>query len=134
MKSEDIIKRHEGLRLKPYDDSVGVLTIGYGYNLEKGISQNIADQLFKESMEEVYAEALTFPWYTNLSPVRRAVVENMLFNLGKTRFLKFKKFIGYMESGDYFLAADEMLDSKWARQVGYRARELSEMMRLDEWV
>jgi len=132
-KSIQLIKQHEGLRLKAYKDTVGVLTIGYGYNLEKGISNAVADLMLEESMEEVYAATKAFTWFKYLSPVRQAVIENMLFNLGWGRFRGFKKFISYMESGDYLLAAEEMLDSKWAGQVGRRAVDLSEMMRTDRW-
>jgi lysozyme len=133
MNSELLIKKHEGKRNKVYYDSEGIMTVGYGYNLEKGLSDQAVDFLFSESMNDVYADCLSFHWYGHLSTVRRAVIENMLFNLGRQRFLGFKRTIQHIESGEYDKAADEMLDSKWARQVGYRANELSEMMRTDTW-
>ena len=134
MKSEDLIKTHEGRELKPYRDTVGVLTIGYGRNLEKGISEHIANELFKEDMVDVRSDCLKFEWFHDLSEVRQAVIENMVFNLGYTRFSKFKKTIKYIAASDFRLAAKEMLDSKWARQVGYRADELSHMMASNLWV
>lgn len=132
-RSEDLIKRHEGIMLKPYKDTEGILTIGYGFNLEEGITQEIADQLFSHSMQTVYSDALSFPWYSELSDVRRAVIENMIFNLGRARFSGFKMTIAAIERGDYAAAASEMLDSKWRWQVGPRAVELSKMMRSGEW-
>lgn len=133
MNSEDLIKRHEGKRNKVYYDTEGIMTIGYGYNLEKGLSDAAVDFLFKESMQEVYSEALSFSWYANLSPVRRAVIENMLFNLGKSRFMGFKRTIQYLDNGQFDQAAEEMLNSKWSKQVGSRAITLSEMMKTDRW-
>ncbi len=57
-----------------------------------------------------------------------AVVLNMIFNMGLSRFSGFIKTIGYIENGQYFMAATEMLDSKWAKQVGKRARTLAKLM------
>ena len=53
----------------------------------------------------------------------------MMFNLGKTRLSKFVKMRDAIEDHDYNRAAKEMLDSKWADQVGNRAVELAELMR-----
>jgi lysozyme len=57
----------------------------------------------------------------------------MIFNLGIARFSAFKKTISLIEEGSYSEAAQEMLDSRWANQVGSRANELSEMMRTGLW-
>ena len=133
MKSEDLIKRHEGRRFIPYKDTVGVLTIGIGRNLEKGISEHIVSELFKEDMVEVRADCLRLPWFHELTPIRQAVIENMIFNLGFSGFMEFKKTIRFIEKGDYDSAALEMLDSKWSRQVGNRATELASMMRFNKW-
>jgi len=57
---------------------------------------------------------------------------NMLFNLGYTRFLGFKKMLHAIEVRDFNHAANEMLDSKWAGQVGQRAIELAQIMRSGE--
>ncbi|MFQ5421037.1 MAG: hypothetical protein ACE5EY_11830, partial [Anaerolineae bacterium] len=54
---------------------------------------------------------------------------NMAFNLGRTRLARFGKMWAAIHIGDYALAAEEMLDSRWARQVGERAHRLAEMMR-----
>jgi lysozyme len=68
----------------------------------------------------------------NLDSVRKAVVMDMLFNLGVNKFKMFKKMIKAIENGDYNLAAEEMIDSEWYRQVGYRSKKLVDMMRSGE--
>jgi len=133
MKSIELIKRHEGFRSKPYKDTEGVLTIAYGRNLEKGISDRIADAMFEEDMEDVYTDCHRFDWYGDLNPIRQAVIENMMFNLGFSRFSGFKKTIKLIEESDFDEAASEMLRSKWAAQVGNRSLELAEMMRTGQW-
>lgn len=57
----------------------------------------------------------------------------MCFNLGIAGLLKFKKFIAAVNDGFFELAAKEMLDSLWAKQVGNRAIELSEQIKTGEW-
>ena len=126
--SEKLIRRHEGRALRPYRDTEGVLTIGYGHNLDDGISEEIANFIFSEDMQSVRNNCKKFDWYEDLGNVRQAVIENMVFNLGFYRFSLFKKTIHAIENEDWHTAAAEMINSKWAKQVGYRAEELSEMM------
>lgn len=122
--------RHEGLRLKPYNDSVGKLTIGVGRNLEDiGITESEAMGLLKNDIERVFLEAhKTFKWFEGLNNARRDVILNMIFNLGLQGFLGFKRTIAFIEDRNFEAAAAEMLNSKWHEQVGRRAVELSEMM------
>ena len=129
MNSLDLIKKHEGLRLKVYDDSEGIATIGVGRNLEAvGITESMAMEMLAEDMESVFTDLSRYQWYNGLNEARQAVVENMMFNLGSARFSGFKKTLKYISDGDFLAASKEMLDSKWARQVGNRADELSLMM------
>jgi len=123
--------RHEGLRLKPYRCSAGKLTIGVGRNIEdNGISEEEAYLMLENDIIEV-RDSLEkkYNWFERLNEVRKAVVIDMAFNLGIPRFGAFKKTIALIESEDFEEAGKEMLRSKWAVQVGYRARELAEMMR-----
>jgi len=128
----ELIRRHEGCRLDVYKDSRGVLTVGYGHALHEGsmISFVAANKIFSDDFRQAWKQfdALDLP---EMSGIRSAVCISMIFNLGVRGFLGFKKMIAAMRAGDWDAAAKEMLDSKWANQVGYRAHELSKMMRTD---
>jgi len=123
--------RHEGLRLKPYRDTVGKLTIGVGRNLDDvGISEAEAFYLLENDIKRTRKELHErLPWISNLSPTRQDVLVNMAFNMGVGGVLKFKKMLANLEQGRWYDASREMLDSKWAQQVGERAVELAEKMR-----
>lgn len=129
------LQRHEGLRLKPYRDSVGKWTIGYGRNLDdRGISEDEAGFMLDNDIDQVVAELERMPLYLSLDSVRQVVLANMAFNMGVPTLLEFRRMLGALARGEWNRAADEMLDSKWARQVGDRAVELSELMRTGEAV
>lgn len=124
------LMRHEGLRLNPYKDTVGKVTIGYGRNLDdKGISKTEAAFLLSNDIRETIDEAkFLFPFLENLTENRQYVICNMLFNLGRSRLMGFRKMIEALEKGNYLEASQQMLDSRWATQVGDRARELAALM------
>lgn len=130
------LSRHEGMRLRPYRCTAGKLTIGIGRNLDDhGISEEEAFQMLENDMEEteeLVCQSLP-RLYEQLNPARKAVLLNMAFNMGigngNKGLLSFKKTLSHMASGEFDKAADGMLASKWARQVGQRAVELSEIMR-----
>lgn len=121
----------EGRSLMPYVDTVGKTSIGVGRNLtDRGIRKDEADLMLKNDIDEAYAECQHFIKWFDKSPARvRLVLADMSFNMGITTLMKFKKMLGHMERKKYMDAAAEMLDSKWARQVGQRAVELSEIIR-----
>lgn len=129
------LKKHEGLRLKPYKDTVGKLTLGIGRNLEdKGITEQEALFMLNNDVDYFYKKLTKeLPWVKNLDDARQNVLINMAFNLGINGLLGFKNTLELVRSGDYLIAGEEMLDSKWARQVGSRAVELSEQMRTGEF-
>lgn len=127
------LERHEGLRLKPYRDTVGKLTIGYGRNLDDiGISRDEADFMIDNDISQVERHLLTVDEYSALDAVRQAVLANMCFNVGFRGLIGFRRMWTALARHDYDAAAGEMLDSKWAGQVGSRAVELSEIMRSGE--
>ena len=134
MKSiEEQLILHEGLELKPYRCSAGKLTIGVGRNLEdKGISRGEALFLLRNDIKEVEQALSRYRWYMQLDPVRKKAIVDMAFNLGVSGLLQFQRMIAALEQGDYNAAAFEMLDSRWARQVGRRALRLEKMMRTGE--
>lgn len=124
------ITRDEGRRKKPYKDSEGILTIGIGWNLEaNGLPDEVIDLLLVIGIENA-ERALDRIWkrWRMLSPNRQRVLLNMAFNLGETRLRGFKKMWAALEKVDYLTASREMLDSKWAQQVGVRATRLSKAM------
>lgn len=127
------LKVDEGFRKFPYKDSVGKLTIGYGHNLDdKGVTKEQAEWLLRDDLAEVVDVMADVSWFRELDCVRQYVVLNMAFNLGVPKFYQFKKTIEAIRKGDWNVAADEMLDSKWATQVGGRAYRLAEAMRTGE--
>jgi len=132
---KQMLKRHEGLRLKPYRDTVGKLTIGYGRNLEDdGISLEEAELMLENDLDRaVKAARDVVAGFDELDEVRQAVLVDMAFNLGRAGLASFQKMRAALALGDFERAAAEMLDSLWARQVGRRARELAEMMRTGQW-
>ena len=125
------LERDEGLRLKPYQDTVGKLTIGVGRNLDDvGISKAEADFLLRADIERAEFDArLLVSCFEQLTDARQRVLVNMAFNLGRPRLGKFRKFLAAVAAGDWHTAAREMLDSAWAEQVGDRATRLARMMR-----
>lgn len=126
----DVLRRDEGLRLKPYHCTAGALTIGYGRNLDAvGISYDEAEMMLARDVAASEREAAIYPWFAGLDAARRAVVVCMLFNLGAAGFRKFRATHAALARGDYAAAARQMLASKWAGQVGARAERLAESMR-----
>lgn len=123
------LKRHEGRRLRPYRDTVGKLTIGYGRNLDdNGITEEEAELLLVNDVRTSISELERFTWFAELNSARQGVLINMHFNIGLPSLLSFRKMIQAIKDKNYHEAAEQMLDSKWARQVGVRALELSEQM------
>ena len=132
----EMIKRHEGFRDEVYLDSEGIPTGGWGHAFIEGseIPFDVSLKLFSHDFKNVLND------YKRLNlnledSIREAVILDMLFNLGLPRFLGFKKMLSALRGGDYEKAAEEMLDSKWARQVKSRAKELARLMKTGErWV
>jgi lysozyme len=126
-----LLLKHEGLRLKPYKDTQGFLTIGVGRCIETtGITENEAMIMLEGDISKVVSYCRdAFPWFNALCDTRQNVICSMVFNLGAARFSEFKKMIKAVEEMDYATAANEMMLSMWAAQVCSRAAELAQMMR-----
>jgi lysozyme len=126
------LERDEGLKLKPYKDTKGILTIGIGKNLESaGISRDEAFYMLTNDINEIFNKIVEkFPWFLNLNYVRQRVLINIAFNVGFNGFLKFEKMLNYCKIADFSKAADEILDSKAGKELIIRYKRLSNMMRL----
>lgn len=121
---------HEGLRLTPYVDSVGKITIGVGRNLtDQGITDAEARQFLDADINNAILDCTAFPWFPDLDPVRQRAVVDLCFNLGLPRLKGFTKMLAAMARKEWDVAAHELLDSRYAEQVGKRARTLAAMLR-----
>lgn len=129
------LKRDEGLSLRPYRCTADKLTIGYGRNLEqKGIAQAEAELMLDNDISEYTAAVLArIPFAHRLDEVRRGALVNLAFNMGIAGLLGFKQMLAAMERGDWHEAARELLDSRYANQVGQRATRLAEQLITGTW-
>lgn len=126
----DDLKRHEGFRAKPYKDTEGHLTIGYGINLDAGITEDEAEMILVHRVRKIQlALSSKLVYWNKLSIARQDVLTNMAYNLGIDGLMKFKMTLKMLEAEKYEEASKQMLNSKWANQVGNRAIELSAMLR-----
>lgn len=132
---EQQLKKHEGLRLRAYKDTVGKLTIGIGRNLDDvGISEDEALFMLGNDITKAQAQLnKALPWTTNLDRVRYDVLTNMAFNMGINGLLQFKNTLALIQQGKYKEASIQMLQSKWAGQVKGRATELAKQMETGEY-
>jgi|TARA_R100000908_G_scaffold63472_1_gene44637 lysozyme len=132
---EELIK-DEGYKYEIYLDHLGYPTFGVGHLvLEKDeehgkpVGTPVSEERILECLSkdiDIVCDELDMkdPWWRNLDDNRQRVMANMCFNLGHPRLSNFKKFIGAMQISDWETAAVEMMDSKWAGQVGNRAIRL----------
>jgi len=125
------VKFHEGYSGKPYRDTAGKLTIGYGRNLDDaGITEAEAIFMLTSDLRRAEKECISaFKWFGCLNKIRREVIIEMCFNLGLPKLKSFKKMLEAIKEGDYDTAAAEMLNSRWAKQVGRRAETLANLMK-----
>jgi len=142
----EMIRRHEGLSLKPYRCPAGKQTIGYGWNMDAhklpgdvasclnyngAITKTQAERLLNISID--MAERQTrdiFTAFGCFTENRQAALVDFVFNVGVGTALKFKKMLAAITAGDWGKAADEAYDSEWRKQVGDRAEEIIGMLRV----
>ena len=129
------LRVHEGVEHTVYNDTMGIPTIGVGRNLrDKGLSDQEIDYLLSNDIDAFAEEVATaFPWWETLDEVRQRVLVDMAFNMGVPRLCKFKKMWSAIEEQKFDIASMEMMDSRWARQVGRRAVILSDAMKSGEF-
>jgi lysozyme len=140
-----LIKLEEGCRLTAYKDSVGVWTIGHGFNLEAhgydkaecaGLTwtQEQADAALHDEIDLVIAQIdRRWPDWIKLDDVRQAAIVSSVYQLGAPGAAHFLATIAAIQAHDWELAARQMLLSKWARQTPKRAARNAEMIRTGRW-
>lgn len=129
----------ERFRTKQYLCSKGYPTIGIGHKLLKGdnfviITKEKALELFQKDIAIARKFANKYLWFKELNEPRQAVILSMIFQLGAKGFADFKQTIRFIELGQYNSAANEMLDSEWAKQTPNRAKRHSNQFRSGGWL
>lgn len=121
-----------GKPCKTGDNIKGLLTVGYGRNLMgRGLSQEEAEYLLWNDVAEVYEDLRNvYPWFSKLSNNRQIVMIDLRFNMGAAKLSTFKNFLKAMEVGAWQEAAKHLLDSQYAKQVGRRATQNAELIRV----
>jgi lysozyme len=122
------IKRHEGFRQHIYLDN-GHYSIGYGTSLKNGITKEEAELLLIYRLAVVKASLNQYSWFRELDETRQKVLLNMGYQLGVKGLLSFKHMIWRIKKGYYKSAANAMIESKWYKQSGDRAKELVYIMK-----
>lgn len=135
----DMIKRHEGVRTKPYKDSLGLWTVGVGHLIGDGkslppewnreLSMNEVDSLFAQDYKHHKDAAEKIPGYDKLNSSGKAALTDLTFNMGPGWYKKWPNFTKALASGDSESAAKSLEDSKWYTQVGNRAKTIVAMIR-----
>lgn len=136
--AEAMMIEDEGERLRMYLDEAGNWTVGIGHNMsDKPISKLASRTIFMEDMADAIDDVRhCCSVYDELSRPRQLVMINLAFNLGRDRLGKFVRFLGAIHRSDWNEAADELLDSKAARDLPNRYTRLAQMVREDvsRWV
>ena len=134
------LKVDEGVKYEIYKDHLGYPTFGIGHLIteddpEHGepdgteISEDRVNEIFESDVAKFVSEAkILFPDLDELPDVAQQVIVNMAFNMGRPRLSKFKNFIAGVNDRDWVRAAEEMMDSRWADQVGARATRLRNLI------
>ena len=137
----DTLKIDEGVKYEIYNDHLGYPTFGIGHLVvesdeEHGkpvgtpVSEDRVNSVFEKDVSIMIDEAKKiFPNLDELPEEAQQVIVNMTFNMGRPRLSQFKKFIAGVNAGDWNKAAVEMMDSRWAKQVGARAERLRDRIK-----
>ena len=140
-KLREQLKIDEGVRYEIYDDHLGYKTFGighlvkatdeeYGWPVGTPVSEKRVNSVFDEDVETYIDESKkVFGNLEDMPQEVQQVLVNMCFNMGAPRLSKFLKFIKAIHDEDWATASVEMLDSRWANQVGDRANRLSDRIK-----
>ena len=140
-KLREEIKYDEGNVQKIYLDHLGLPTFGighlvresdpeYGWEVGTEVSIERCDSVFNEDVKTVISDCYKlYPDFDDLPEEVKRIIANMMFNMGRPRLSKFKGMKRGVDARDWNAAADEMVDSRWYRQVTKRAKRLVDRMR-----
>lgn len=125
----------EGKRPRMYLDTVGCWTAGIGRNLsERPFSEDEIQLMLANDIAIVERDLdRALPWWRSLNDARQNALANLCFNLGISRLLGFRKSLELLKAGRWDAAAAEFLNSKWAKQVGSRAKRVTDLIRKGEF-
>ena len=125
------LKINEGFRSRVYKDHLGFDTIGYGFAIkELELTEKEAEYLLANRVSQNHLHLLdNLDWYKDMPPEVQGVILEMVYQMGFSGFKKFKKAIANMKDKNWKAAADEMLDSRWAKQTPNRANQLADIVR-----
>lgn len=131
----ELIKGHEGLRLKPYLCTAGRTSIGYGRNLDDtGISEVEAEAMLLSDIANCRRLlAFNVPRFEQLDEVRQAALVDLCYNMGWMGLGRFRRFLAALDRSDWLAAANELRQSKWYGQVGHRAPRITAMVETGQW-
>jgi lysozyme len=133
------LRVQEGVRKCAYQDHLGFWTIGVGRLVDSrkpgaGLRDSEIDLMLLNDIEDRIGELTKrIPWIAQLNEARQGVLLNMSFQLGVEGLLGFKTTLRLTQEGQYFQAAKQMLDSKWAQQTPNRAKAMARQRETGEW-
>lgn len=130
-KISEILEKHEGYRQFIYRDSLGIETIGIGRNLKnRGVTRAEALYLLENDIQDFTKQLRNrLYWFDSIHPDAQMVLIDMAFNMGLAGLLTFHDTLEHIKNENYKAASGTMLQSKWAKQVGVRALELSDILK-----
>jgi len=140
-KLREQLKIDEGCVYEIYNDHLGYPTFGIGHLVRESdpengsplgteVSEDRVNEAFDADVEIVLSDCNTlYPDFDDLPEEAQQIIANMMFNLGRPRLSKFVGMKRGVDAKDWNSAADEMVDSRWYRQVGARAERLVNRMR-----
>lgn len=123
------VKQAEGFRAQAYRDTMGYLTIGYGLNIDAGMSEWLAAHICELQLDMAEADCEDKPWYVAADDVRKSVLLELAFNMGLGKLLGFPHMLAACTARDWNTAADELQNSAWFHQVGNRGPRLVNLLR-----
>lgn len=130
----DTLKSDEGWRPYVYDDSEGFATIGYGFLIDArkgvGLPRPVAEFWLRYAVNERLEELQRlWPAFKDQPEDVQQAIGNMAYQLGPAGVMKFKRMLAALNAGDRLTAAEEALDSEWAKQTPNRAQRVARLLR-----